>query len=267
MANHIQNRLEISGNAKEVAKVLNHIKGDGKIDFDKIKKMPTNDTTVEWAYENWGTKWLAYDQDDKRTKGNVIYFKTANNPPDVLIKYLSKQFPNVFIFLDYADEHKGENVGKIKFKGGKMINYKPIKNFSKEAVDLFYNLHHNKKSGGLRGIDKETTLSLSAYKTAAERVNWQNQKEMYQQGHEFFLNYYQLYADNKNNDIGEFLDLHYGLVINYQGGKIKASASYENSQKSALEKTIATLEKSQKYNNSEAVAKTISTLKKSLKYL
>lgn len=110
-------------------------------------------------------------------------------------------------------------------------------------------------------------MNLSSYNTAADKINWQNQKEMYQQGHEFFLNYHQLYADNKNNDIGEFLDLHYSLVTNYKGGKIKASASYENSQKLALEKTIATLEKSQKYNSSQAVAKTVSTLKKSLKYL
>ena len=82
-------------------------------------------------------------------------------------------------------------------------------------------------------------MTISSYKTAAERVNWQNQKEMYHQGHEFFLNYYQLYADNKNNDIGEFLELHYNLVVNYQGGKIKASASYGDLQAQARKEIMA----------------------------
>lgn len=119
------------------------------------------------------------------------------------------------------------------------------------------------KTKGLRGSE----ISLSAYKTAADKIDWQNQKDMYQQGHEFFLNYHHLYADNKNNEIGEFLELHYSLVMAYKGGKMKTNDTYQNSQKAAIEKTIATLEKSQKYNNSEVVAKTITTLKKSLKYL
>ncbi len=79
-------------------------------------------------------------------------------------------------------------------------------------------------------------MTISSYKTAADKINWQNQKEMYQQGHDFFLNYHQLYADNKNNDIGDFLDLHYNLVANYKGGKIKASASYGNVQALAKSK-------------------------------
>ena len=79
-------------------------------------------------------------------------------------------------------------------------------------------------------------MTISNYKTAADNINWQNQKEMYQQGHEFFLNYYQLYADNKNNDIGEFLDLHYNLVANYKGGKIKADANYGDLAEKAQKK-------------------------------
>jgi hypothetical protein len=85
----------------------------------------------------------------------------------------------------------------------------------------------SKRTKGLRGTDKETEISLAAYQTAAEKVNWQNQKEMYQQGHDFFLNYYQLYADNKNNDIGRFLDLHYSLVQNYKQGKISVAKETE----------------------------------------
>jgi hypothetical protein len=42
MPNHIQNRITIIGNDKEVAKVLTHIKNgtETQIDFNKIKKMP-----------------------------------------------------------------------------------------------------------------------------------------------------------------------------------------------------------------------------------
>jgi hypothetical protein len=85
--------------------------------------------------------------------------------------------------------------------------------------------------GGLRGTD----ISLSAYNTAAMKIRWADQKEMYQQGHDFFLNYHNLYADNQNNDIGQFLDLHYSLVQNYavvfgdknNGAKGKVSATSE----------------------------------------
>jgi hypothetical protein len=82
-------------------------------------------------------------------------------------------------------------------------------------------------------------MTISSYNTAADKINWQNQKEMYQQGHDFFLNYHQLYADNKNNDIGQFLDLHYSLVTNYKGGKIKASANYGDLQAQARKEIMA----------------------------
>jgi hypothetical protein len=101
----------------------------------------------------------------------------------------------------------------------------------------------SKRTKGLRGTDKE--ISLAAYQTAAEKVNWQNQKEMYQQGHEFFLNYHNLYADNQTNDIGRFLDLHYSLVQNYkQKGKVSATSEAEYEDLVALVKAqIRTLER------------------------
>lgn len=48
----------------------------------------------DWAYENWGTKWNAYDVSGWTiTKGEAeIYFVTAWASPEILIKNLAKQF-------------------------------------------------------------------------------------------------------------------------------------------------------------------------------
>lgn len=99
----------------------------------------------DWRIKNWGTKWNAYEQNDKRNTNNTIYFQTAWNPPVNVIKELSKMFPSVTMSLIYADEDGGSNTGIIVFYEGKKIeNYQP-ENQSIESFDIYFELHPESK--------------------------------------------------------------------------------------------------------------------------
>lgn len=97
----------------------------------------------EWAIENWGTKWNAYSQPDKRNTENTIYFQTAWSSPKDLIKLLSSQFPNVEINLTYADEDSGSNTGIFNFLNGEIVNSVMPESCSLQAYDIYFDLHPN----------------------------------------------------------------------------------------------------------------------------
>jgi hypothetical protein len=99
----------------------------------------------KWSLENWGTKWNAYAQNDKRNTGDTIYFETANNAPIELMKELSKKFPNVTIFLSYADEDSGSNTGKFEMKNGEVLWFNQPESQSKEGYEFYFELHPDRK--------------------------------------------------------------------------------------------------------------------------
>lgn len=235
MPNHIQNRLQIIGDKKEIEKLFNHIEGkfdDEKVqmDFNKIKPMPKGmDIEVhsgvkmwaeictgqinfaclfsrmdksaaemlkdreygslssrlaagtamehltgkreenvknfsedefnvfvqclknfrehgatswyEWSNTNWGTKWNAYGQNDKRNTSDTIYFQTAYSSPIGLIVELSKMFPLVKVVLTYADEDSGSNTGRIVLENGEAKEVSQPQSQSKEGYDIYFELH------------------------------------------------------------------------------------------------------------------------------
>lgn len=240
MPNHIQNRLRVIGDNKEVKKTLSHISSKGKdgkkiqIDFNKIKPMPEDlniephhriemwakictgqidfnclfsepEASVsemldnqkfgtladrmsastamdhltgkrkgnvsdlseeefnvfiqclknyrqhgsvswyEWSRINWGTKWNAYDQNDKRNTNDTIYFQTAWSSPIFLIQKLSKMFPLVKISLAYADEDRGSNTGIILFENGEPIEVNQPISQTIEAYNIYFELHPSSK--------------------------------------------------------------------------------------------------------------------------
>ncbi|WP_024833813.1 hypothetical protein [Ruminiclostridium josui] len=122
MPNHVTNRLTIIAEINRVSEIKNFIQieksenneevyGPGTIDLNKITPMPRwvygsnpkvfgisradeekygeDNTSLGWARKNWGTKWNAYGQPDKRNSDNVIFFQTAWNCPHELVKKLS----------------------------------------------------------------------------------------------------------------------------------------------------------------------------------
>lgn len=95
----------------------------------------------EWSIENWGTKWNAYGQNDKRNTEDTIHFETAWSSPIALIAELSKLHPGCVLQLDYADEDSGSNAGMITFKNGEALDVIQPESQSKEAYDIYFELH------------------------------------------------------------------------------------------------------------------------------
>jgi hypothetical protein len=168
MPNHITNRLTIFGSIDQINSVLKFIKiekessedeifGIGTIDFNKITPCPKwvfsgnlgredeekygkENCWYEWNCKNWGTKWNAYRQPDKRSNANVIYFTTAWSSPHDLIKKLSWIFPTIKFEIAWADEDLGHNVGIKSFLDGIIVEENIPEGGTIEAKKLFFEI-------------------------------------------------------------------------------------------------------------------------------
>lgn len=126
MANHITNKLKISGEESLVVRIKKEIASVDEegtelaIDFEIIHPIPNEfeNESNKWRIENWGTKWNAYES---MYEGDLIYFLTAwSNPFELMIK-LSENYPDAEFNLRYADENFGYNVGEYTMKNGEII--------------------------------------------------------------------------------------------------------------------------------------------------
>ncbi len=95
----------------------------------------------DWNIENWGTKWNAYAQGDKRNTDDTLYFQTAWSSPISLFLELSRQFPLVEMQLTYADEDSGSNTGKLSFEGGNILTEFTPESQSKEGYQIYFELN------------------------------------------------------------------------------------------------------------------------------
>lgn len=106
--------------------VLDAMMRDGHVDFNLIVPMPEtvyrgNLGSKEeaeypgelnwygWSKAYWGTKWNA--NETERPEPMMLRFETAWSHPEPVIKALSERFSNVPIFVAYADEDIGRNLG------------------------------------------------------------------------------------------------------------------------------------------------------------
>jgi len=125
MANHCANRIEIQGEAKDVAVVKKFLQGkDTCFDFNNILPMPEElentlvpvpdpetfknrrlrklygtDSWYDWKILHWGTKWNSFngeiaDMDDEYL---VYKFDTAWSPPEPVIHALREKFKDVSV--------------------------------------------------------------------------------------------------------------------------------------------------------------------------
>lgn len=172
MPNHITNKLKIVGSSEQVKEVLEFIMSDslgcGTVDFNKITPMPKwvygsspdvkgitladelkwgkENVCLDWARKNWGTKWNAYSQPDKRNTEDTIYFQTAWNGVPDLISKIAWIFPRVTIEYSFADEDTGSsNCGVYQFSEHIILESKEYESCSKEAYELAFELN----SGGV----------------------------------------------------------------------------------------------------------------------
>lgn len=94
-------------------------------------------TWYEWCNDNWNTKWNAcgYDENTDYSDSDFIWFQTAWSAPVPVIQKLSEMYPNIELSLQFADEDLGQNCGKMKFKGGNIIE-EYIPETRKEAIEF-----------------------------------------------------------------------------------------------------------------------------------
>lgn len=93
-------------------------------------------TWYEWARENWGTKWNAYDCEPADFNRHWLSFLTAwCGVPDIL-KKISEKFPEVYIDYAWVDEDIGSNVGRIEYEGGFETDWYYPESGSREAYEL-----------------------------------------------------------------------------------------------------------------------------------
>lgn len=96
-------------------------------------------TWYNFCNNEWGTKWNSSEVD--WYCDDAVSFETAWSFPYAVIRKLSELFPNVQIDFIYADEDCGSNTGKGTLKGGECIEFVNPENQSKEAYEIFLELH------------------------------------------------------------------------------------------------------------------------------
>ena len=106
---------------------------EGLLAFTNLKEYGHMDW-YSWSIANWGTKWNAYSIES--IDDISIKFQTAWSSPLLVIKTLSKQFPNVEMMIEYADEDFGYNCGRTVFKEGEEITSEQPEGGSVEAYLL-----------------------------------------------------------------------------------------------------------------------------------
>lgn len=98
-------------------------------------------TWYEWSIKNWGTKWSLQE-------GNVLVndcelsFDTAWSAPLPIVAALSKKFPDVEFLHMWADEDIGQNVGRLTFLNGEVIDEHIPVGGSKEAYEFAFDVLH-----------------------------------------------------------------------------------------------------------------------------
>ena len=124
------------GSISAIADVWRRANDEGKKEIEEKKKLTDKEkaeiqqiadniakygypTWYEWSIDKWGTKWDACgpgcDHDEEEIN---INFDTAWSTPLPVFKELSKQFLDLVIYVEYADEDMGYNCGTYAlFKG------------------------------------------------------------------------------------------------------------------------------------------------------
>lgn len=157
MPNHVTNAITAS------AEVLAYLRTNEQIvDFNTVLPSPDDDeplftaektefrnkdghifsvgwgfdgySPMDWARENWGTKWNAYDI--KSISPTEVRFHTAWSHPFPVIEALALVFPDEAIRVTYADEDLGYNFGAYVRIGSDIFFAQSPADGSAEAKEL-----------------------------------------------------------------------------------------------------------------------------------
>lgn len=79
------------------------------------------DTWYDWSCANWGTKWNS--SSTYVVSDNEVEFDTAWSCPFEVLKALSKQYADIEIYVEFADEDLGSNCGYFTLQNGECIEF------------------------------------------------------------------------------------------------------------------------------------------------
>lgn len=113
MPNWSENKLEITGNQKDLEIFKERTKGkqkdeDPNLSLNSLVPIPEDEKKnwYDWSCQNWGVKW-DIEKDSVRinhTKTSLKYdFLTTWNPPMVWIKRISRLFPNLEFNVSFLE--------------------------------------------------------------------------------------------------------------------------------------------------------------------
>jgi len=120
--------LAMNNRLREIVKCKPMIKTEDDKKWEQLITALNNQRTYgcfswyDWSPENWGTKWNAYSQPNKRSQDDKVLFQTAWSPPIPIIKALSKKFPEAVIKLECSDEDTGSQCYEIEFLNGEEVS-------------------------------------------------------------------------------------------------------------------------------------------------
>ena len=101
-------------------------------------------TWYEWANQNWGTKWNAYQCKPLSKGDDTMIFLTAWGSAPNIVAALSRKYPAQTITYCWADENIGYNVGEAVFRGGECVGL----NVPEEGSPAAYEM-----AAGILGVD------------------------------------------------------------------------------------------------------------------
>jgi hypothetical protein len=79
---------------------------------------PLTDDWYNWCCAEWGTKWSAWDPDFKEvSRGLLVEYRTAWDPPHGLLSYLSQRFHGLRIENRYTEEFQ-QRYGFTTYESG-----------------------------------------------------------------------------------------------------------------------------------------------------
>ena len=127
MPNHCTNEVYISFKDRGTTeKFLEFVKGvdqEGEelpFTFNAIKPLPNGKWDYNWCWDNWGTKWDAYNHNDGTSHGDVVIqddgyeylqinFLTAWHPPTPILEIINDKFGDDIEYCRWFYRDEGDN--------------------------------------------------------------------------------------------------------------------------------------------------------------
>lgn len=136
---------------------LNIINHDIRSEADKSKKVNDKEAAIRqgrccyenfikyghcnwygWCIENWSTKWNCWDSE--MINLDTIFFVTACNMPENIVKKLSKMVPGREVTITWADEGIDSNSGVSTYVDGKLFQGGFVEPYTKEYYQVLRSL-------------------------------------------------------------------------------------------------------------------------------